>query len=319
MWLALAKLETYENARAVLNKARQALPHEYSIWVHAAKLEESEGKPINNIQNIIARGMQVLTKNSVKIKREDWINEAILAEKSSNPLTAAAIIKLTIANVIEGLDEEDKQRVWLEEAEMCDHKANPLTARAIFSTLTEQFPSQKQIWVKSIDFERRFQAKLQTSLNEFRMSDQQLPTEETKLKITEVEQRIALSYSQLNVLLKGAINYFPLDSQFWLLSAKISITQGKLEEAQKLLDEGLQKLPYSEEIYLQLSKLNEINGNLVQAKEILTRAREFSTGVRIWLQSVKFELKCADQRADEASIEKLVREICEKFHQEEKV
>ena len=81
--------------------------------------------------------MQVLTKNSVKIKREDWINEAILAEKSSNPLTAAAIIKLTIANVIEGLDEEDKQRVWLEEAEMCDHKANPLTARAIFSTLTE--------------------------------------------------------------------------------------------------------------------------------------------------------------------------------------
>jgi pre-mRNA-processing factor 6 len=39
--LALAKLETYENAKAVLSNAREAIPTEYSIWVNAAKLEEA--------------------------------------------------------------------------------------------------------------------------------------------------------------------------------------------------------------------------------------------------------------------------------------
>ena len=41
LWLALAKLETYENARTVLNKAREHLPTEHAIWINAAKLEEA--------------------------------------------------------------------------------------------------------------------------------------------------------------------------------------------------------------------------------------------------------------------------------------
>jgi pre-mRNA-processing factor 6 len=39
--LALAKLETYENARTVLNRARDAIPTDHTIWVAAAKLEEA--------------------------------------------------------------------------------------------------------------------------------------------------------------------------------------------------------------------------------------------------------------------------------------
>jgi pre-mRNA-processing factor 6 len=45
MWIQLAKLETYDNARVILNKARKSLPLEHSIWIHAAMLEESQGKP----------------------------------------------------------------------------------------------------------------------------------------------------------------------------------------------------------------------------------------------------------------------------------
>jgi len=44
MWIELAKLESYENAKLILNRARQSLPLEHSIWIHAAMLEESEGK-----------------------------------------------------------------------------------------------------------------------------------------------------------------------------------------------------------------------------------------------------------------------------------
>ena len=38
LWLALARLSSYENARKVLNRARQAIPTERAIWITAAKL-----------------------------------------------------------------------------------------------------------------------------------------------------------------------------------------------------------------------------------------------------------------------------------------
>ena len=41
LWCALAKLETYENARKVLNKARQKIPTDRKIWINAARLEEA--------------------------------------------------------------------------------------------------------------------------------------------------------------------------------------------------------------------------------------------------------------------------------------
>jgi pre-mRNA-processing factor 6 len=41
LWLALAKLESYENARVVLNKAREQMPTDHTIWINAAKLEEA--------------------------------------------------------------------------------------------------------------------------------------------------------------------------------------------------------------------------------------------------------------------------------------
>ena len=46
LWLALARLERYDNARKVLNRARQAIPTEPAIWISAAKLEEAQGNQV---------------------------------------------------------------------------------------------------------------------------------------------------------------------------------------------------------------------------------------------------------------------------------
>ena len=55
LWLALAKLETYENARKVLNKARENIPTDRQIWITAAKLEEAHGNyPM--VPKIVERG-----------------------------------------------------------------------------------------------------------------------------------------------------------------------------------------------------------------------------------------------------------------------
>lgn len=83
-WLALARLETYEEAKAVLNKARFYLPSEPSIWINAAKLEESAGKDNIAIATVLSKAIKVLTKNGAKIVRDDWLGEAELSEKSEN-------------------------------------------------------------------------------------------------------------------------------------------------------------------------------------------------------------------------------------------
>lgn len=55
LWLALARLENYENARRVLNKARENIPSDRHIWITAAKLEEAHGN-VHMVEKIIDRG-----------------------------------------------------------------------------------------------------------------------------------------------------------------------------------------------------------------------------------------------------------------------
>ena len=56
MWLALARLETYENAKKVLNKARMVISTDPQIWITAAMLEEAHNNE-EATRAIIKRGM----------------------------------------------------------------------------------------------------------------------------------------------------------------------------------------------------------------------------------------------------------------------
>lgn len=72
LWLALARLETYENARRVLNKARENIPTDRHIWITAAKLEEANGNT-QMVEKIIDRAITSLRANGVEINRDQWI------------------------------------------------------------------------------------------------------------------------------------------------------------------------------------------------------------------------------------------------------
>lgn len=76
LWLALARLETYENARRVLNKARENIPTDRHIWITAAKLEEANSNT-QMVEKIIDRAITSLRANGVEINREQWIQVRI--------------------------------------------------------------------------------------------------------------------------------------------------------------------------------------------------------------------------------------------------
>ena len=77
LWLALARLETYDNARKVLNRARLAVPTSAAIWINAAKLEEANGNA-KMVDKIIERAIKSLTANSVVISRDKWLEVGAL-------------------------------------------------------------------------------------------------------------------------------------------------------------------------------------------------------------------------------------------------
>ncbi len=71
LWLALARLETYDNARKVLNKAREHIPTDRQIWISAAKLEEANGN-ISMVDKIVERGQYCLVLYTVRSVKVDY-------------------------------------------------------------------------------------------------------------------------------------------------------------------------------------------------------------------------------------------------------
>lgn len=166
LWLALAKLETYENARIVLNKAREFLPTDHTIWINAAKLEEAQGNTAQ-VEKIVSRAIKKLSSHGIKIKRDQWLREATVAEESGSVVTCRAIIKETMAyGMEEYYDNNDSttnekervkvmKRVWNENAEACITQNSIETARAIYFNAIALHPLKKSLWFNAIKLEEQ--------------------------------------------------------------------------------------------------------------------------------------------------------------------
>ncbi|PIO30272.1 hypothetical protein AB205_0028180, partial [Aquarana catesbeiana] len=113
LWLALARLETYENARKVLNKARENIPTDRHIWITAAKLEEANGNT-QMVEKIVDRAITSLRANGVEINREQWIQDAEECDKAGSVVTCQAVTRAVIGI---GIEEEDRKHTWMEDAE----------------------------------------------------------------------------------------------------------------------------------------------------------------------------------------------------------
>lgn len=92
LWLALAKLESYENAKQVLNNAISTIPTDQTIWVSASMLEEAQGN-INKVYDLIKRSFKKLNKSGVNISRDQWLDEAIKCEHKDSVQCCRAIIR----------------------------------------------------------------------------------------------------------------------------------------------------------------------------------------------------------------------------------
>jgi len=218
MWLALAHLETPENARTVLNKARIACPTEASIWITAAKLEESQGND-KTVELIIKRALKALTNNQVIIERDQWLKEAENAEKSGAKVTCQSIVREVVGLSIE---DEDRKRTWTEDAESSLSRDAIETARAIYAHALTVFPGKKSLWLRVAHLEK---------------------THGTR--------------ESLESLLARAVKYCPKADILWLMAAKEQWVNGNVDGARKILNDAFNYNPDCEQIWLAAVKLEK--------------------------------------------------------------
>ena len=166
LWLALARLETTENARKVLNKARKAVPTSHEIWIAAARLveqgamtddenapktKEAREKELAMVDMTIQKGVEDLRKHQVVLNRDQWLSEAEKCEAEGASRTSEAIVKATVAMDVE---EEDRESAWVGDMESALSRNKISTARAILAYALRVFPDKRGLWRRAADLEK---------------------------------------------------------------------------------------------------------------------------------------------------------------------
>ncbi|OBT55998.1 pre-mRNA-processing factor 6 [Pseudogymnoascus sp. 24MN13] len=254
LWLALARLETAENAQKVLNKARKAVPTSHEIWIAAARLQEQQevASGVPSKINVMKRAVQALAKESAMLKREDWITEAEKCEDEGAILTCGNIIREILGW---GLDEDDDRKdIWMDDAKSSIGRGKYETARAIYAYALRVFVNSKTLWLAAADLEKNH------------------GTRET-----------------LSHLLEKAVEACPQSEVLWMMLAKEKWQAGEIQEARMVLGRAFNQNPNNEDIWLSAVRLEADNGEPDQARNLLKVARQEAPTNRVWMKSVSFE------------------------------
>ncbi|KAL1846059.1 U4/U6 x U5 tri-snRNP complex subunit Prp1 [Paecilomyces lecythidis] len=250
LWLALARLETPENAQKVLNAARKAVPTSHEVWIAAARLQEQMGTA--DKVNVMKRAVQSLARENAMLKREEWIAEAEKCEEEGAVLTCGAIIRETLGW---GLDEDDDRKdIWMEDARSSIARGKYETARAIYAYALRVFVNRKSIWLAAADLERNHGTK-----------------------------------EALWQVLEKAVEACPQSEVLWMQLAKEKWQAGEIDNARRVLGRAFNQNPNNEDIWLAAVKLEADARQTDQARELLATARREAGTDRVWIKSVAFE------------------------------
>ncbi|KAF4216005.1 hypothetical protein CNMCM8980_005825 [Aspergillus fumigatiaffinis] len=250
LWLALARLETPENAQKVLNAARKAVPTSHEVWIAAARLQEQMGT-FEKV-NVMKRAVQALARENAMLKREEWIAEAEKCEEEGAILTCGAIIRETLGW---GLDEDDDRKdIWMDDAKASIARGKYETARAIYAYALRVFVNRRSIWLAAADLERNHGSK-----------------------------------EALWQVLEKAVEACPQSEELWLQLAKEKWQAGEIDDARRVLGRAFNQNPNNEDIWLAAVKLEADADQTDQARELLATARREAGTDRVWIKSVAFE------------------------------
>ncbi|KAI0723579.1 hypothetical protein C8Q76DRAFT_723324, partial [Earliella scabrosa] len=139
-------VEIADKAKAVLNKARKAVPTSHEIWIAAGRLHEQEAYATEKSDEQREKELALVDKTI-----EAGVRELRRHQNERAIRTCEGIIKATIAM---GVEEEDRLDTWTSDTEAAEAKGNIGAARAILAYALRVFPDKKSLWRKAADLEK---------------------------------------------------------------------------------------------------------------------------------------------------------------------
>ncbi|XP_006882247.1 PREDICTED: pre-mRNA-processing factor 6-like [Elephantulus edwardii] len=262
LWLALARLETYENA--------------------PAKLEEANGN-MQMVEKIIDRAITSLRANGVEINREQWIQDAEECDKAGSVATCQAVMRAVIGI---GIEEEDRKHTWMEDADSCVAHSALECARAIYAYALQVFPSKKSVWLQPAYFEKNhgtresLEALLQRAVAH-------CPKAEVLWLMG--AKWLAGDVPAARSILALAFQANPNSEEIWLAAVKLESENNEYERARRLLAKARSSAPTAR-VFMKAVKLEWVLGNIAAAQELCEEAlKHYEDSPKLWMMKGQVE------------------------------
>ncbi|KAJ5670199.1 uncharacterized protein N7477_005562 [Penicillium maclennaniae] len=303
LWLALARLETPENAQKVLNAARKAVPTSHEIWIAAARLQEQMGT-FEKV-NVMKRAVQSLARENAMLKREEWIEEAQRCEEEGAILTCGGIIRETLGWADLERNHGDKEALWqvLEKAVEACPQSEELwlqlakekwqsgeidDARRVLGRAFNQNPNNEDIWLAAVKLEADAQQTDQAR-ELLATARREAGTDRVWVKSVAFERQLGNVDDALDLVNQG-LQLYPKADKLWMMKGQIYEAQNKFPQAREAYGTGTRACPKSVPLWLLASRLEEKAGAVVRARSVLDRARlAVPKSAELWTESVRVE------------------------------
>ena len=294
LWLALAKLKPYMEARKTLNNARKQLPSEPIIWITCAKLEETQGN-LENVNELIKRGVKTLSNNGVSIIREDWIKEAIILEQSGSVLTAKSIIKNCL-NI--GLEQDQKIKTFTADLQLLFDSQCKESFRFMSQLVIEQFPKSKKLWKTVVFIEKQYADRvLQVIRNACNKSENS-----SKLWIFYLESSEKSEIFQVFLL---SIEKYDQKAKVYLAAYDLLMKNFCYSDAEEVLRLAKEKC-YCAEIVKKMIDFYRQLENIEKAKEIgMNAINDFPNDTKLYIKVAKL--------SSNSESKNFISDACKKF------
>lgn len=312
VWLEAARLQTPENAKAILARGVASIPNSVKLWIAAAQLENDTSARKRVLLRALERIPQSvrLWKAVVEISDEEdariLLSRAVECCPQHVELWLALARLETYSNAQKVLNRARQAvptsaEVWLTASKLEEAQGKPgmpakIIPRSLKSLASNGVVIDREWWLKEAEAAEKLQPPMTATCRAIVSAVVGLGVEEEDREHTwladaeEFARRGAVETAR--ALYETATQTFPGREDIWRKAAELEKLYGSTDSLDALLRKAVQYCPQSEVLWLMAAKERWLGGDVASARSILEEAFiRNPDSEEIWLAAFKVEFQ----------------------------
>ena len=315
VWLEAARLQTADNAKAILARGVAALPDSVKLWMQAARIEGTDGAKKRVLLRALERIPQSvrLWKAVVELSDEDDARVLLSRAVECCPQHVElwlALARLETYKAAQKVLNKARQvvptsaEIWitaskLEEAQGNDAMPVKIIPRAIKSLVANGVVIDREWWLKEAEAAERGSPPATATCKAIVAEVVGVGVEDEDRQRTwladaeELEKRGSIETAR--AIFAHALSIFPGQENIWRRAAELEKVHGTPDSLDVLLRKAVQYCPQAEVLWLMAAKEKWLGGDVAAARSILEEAFVRNPDSEdIWLAAFKVEFESGE-------------------------